>query len=83
MKQYCSTCGMEMTYYHQNQSWYCHSCQKYAEPVQFQAQSQQVMHPQQQQAYQPHTPLVDEKLAKSKIYGITLGFEFVHDLLGK
>ncbi len=63
MAQYCSTCGMEMTYYHQNQSWYCQQCQKYAGPV------IQGAIPQPMYYTQPPPPMPNENLARSRIYG--------------
>ena len=71
-----------MTFYYQNQRWYCHSCQDYTQPFQPQVQQYQqpVYTPQyaQQYAYQPAyqpapyqqaMPVVDETIARSKIYG--------------
>jgi len=81
MKQYCPSCGMEMTFYYQNQRWYCHECQKYAEPIQQQVQSQYAQAPQPptyqplpQAAYgqgylNPPAQVTDGRLARSKIMG--------------
>lgn len=60
MAQYCPTCGTEMVFYHQNQSWYCHRCQRYAgiqQPVQQPGTYQGHYNAYYQPAYQPaYTP---------------------------
>ncbi|MCK5643476.1 MAG: hypothetical protein KAJ19_21880 [Gammaproteobacteria bacterium] len=50
-----------MTFYHQNQSWYCHRCRAYS-PAQMHTAPQQMHHATTQ-------PLPDEQVARSKVYG--------------
>ena len=79
MIQYCPNCGMQMTYYQQNQRWYCHTCRSYAPaPVYASAAAPQYSAPQhaapmyavpQQTYYATPPPLPDEQVAKSKVYG--------------
>jgi len=58
MAQYCPNCGTEMVYYYQNQSWYCHRCQRYANTYQQQYNYYQQPYYPVQQPYpyaQPYT----------------------------
>jgi hypothetical protein len=69
MVQYCPTCGMQMTFYHQNQSWYCHSCNNYAPAQVHTPQYAAPQHAAPQQMYHGSQPAVNEQVARSKIYG--------------
>lgn len=70
MAQYCPNCGAELVYYYQNQSWYCHRCQRYVGA--YNQPNYQVQQPfvQPNQAYYPVPASVpDVGAAQSKIYG--------------
>ena len=74
MTQYCPKCGMQMTFYQQNQSWYCHTCRSYAAaPVYASAPAPQYATPMytapQQMYYAAPPPMPNEHTARSKIYG--------------
>ncbi len=68
-----------MTFYYQNQRWYCHNCRKYNQPIQQRVQTSYHQTPGNQppvqnyayapQAYQPPAPVMTESLAQSKIRG--------------
>lgn len=66
MTQYCPRCGSLMTFYHQNQSWYCHRCRAYS-PAQMHTAPVHTA-PQQMHHATPQ-PLPDEQVARSKVYG--------------
>jgi len=74
MNQYCPTCGAGMVFYHQNQSWYCHNCQRYAgvayqaQPADYQAQPANYLAQPANYVQQPAN-LPDERVSRSKIYG--------------
>ena len=69
--QYCPKCGMQMTFYQQNQSWYCHTCRSYAAAQVYAApQHSAPQYAAPQNMYyttQPNMP--GEVVVRSKIYG--------------